>query len=130
MTYIKEQGGLLSDTSLQPVDIGSEIIDQHFRDVFNVAPAEGNSPVRLLSDKTNKAKCFPVLFPTGGPTFHDEREVRITLSRYLNAGILNADGRFAQYLSDLDQYEIKSLSKINVRNRKNLCVILFYSCVI
>lgn len=85
----------MSDTSLQPVDLGSEIIDQHFKDVLNVAPGEGNSPVRLLTDKTNEAKCFPVLYPTGAPTFHDERPERITLSRYLNARILNADGRFA-----------------------------------
>ncbi len=69
LTYIKEQSGLLSDTSLQPVDIGSEVIDQHFQDVLNLAPAEGNSPVSLLSDKSNEAKCFPVLYPTGGPTF-------------------------------------------------------------
>ncbi|XP_067306866.1 uncharacterized protein [Pseudorasbora parva] len=123
LTYIKEQSGLLSDTCLQPVDIGSEIIDQHFQDVLNVAPAEGNSPVKLLSDKTNEAKCFPVLFPTGGPTFHDEREEKITLSRYLNARILNADGRFArstdyifyaQYISELDQI----VSNISIALRK------------
>jgi len=53
LTYIKEQSGLLSDTCLQPVDLGSEVIDQHFQDVLNVAPAEGNSPVKLLSDKSN-----------------------------------------------------------------------------
>ncbi len=123
LTYIKEQSGLLSDTSLQPVDIGSEVIDQHFQDVLNLAPAEGNSPVSLLSDKSNEAKCFPVLYPTGGPTFHDRREVRITLSRYLNARILNADGRFArstdfifyaQYLSELDQV----VSNVSIALRK------------
>lgn len=38
ITYIKEQSGLLSDTSLQPVDLGSEIIDQYFHDVLSVAP--------------------------------------------------------------------------------------------
>ncbi|XP_073723480.1 LOW QUALITY PROTEIN: uncharacterized protein [Misgurnus anguillicaudatus] len=123
LTYIKEQCGLLSDTSLQPVDVGCEIIDQHFQDVLNVAPAEGKSPVKLLSDKTNEAKCFPVLFPTGGPTFHDDREVKITLSRYLNARILNADGRFAQntdfifyaqYLSELDQI----VSNVSIALRK------------
>nr|XP_055075157.1 uncharacterized protein LOC129454640 [Misgurnus anguillicaudatus] len=123
MTYIKEQSGLLSDTSLQPVDVGSEIIDQHFKDVLNVAPAEGKSPVKLLSDKTNEAKCFPVLYPTGGPTFHDDRKVKITLSRYLNARILNADGRFAQntdfifyaqYLSELNQI----VSNVSIALRK------------
>ncbi len=57
---------------------------------------DSNSPVRLLSDMSNFANCFPVLYPTGGPTFHDRRKVRITLSRYLNARILNADGCFAR----------------------------------
>lgn len=108
LTYIKEQSGLLSDTLLQPVDIGSEVTDQHFQDVLNLAPAKGNTPVRLLSDMSNEAKCFPILYPT----FHDKREVKITLSRYLNARILNADGRFArstdfifyaQYFSEFDQ---------------------------
>ncbi|XP_052441444.1 uncharacterized protein LOC127981121 [Carassius gibelio] len=123
ITYIKEQSGLLSDTSLQPVDIGSEIIDQHFQDVLNVAPAEGNSPIRLLSDKSNEAKCFPVLYPTGGPTFHDERPEKITLTRYLKARILNADGRFAQstdflfyaqYISEVDQI----ISNVSIALRK------------
>ncbi|XP_052412218.1 uncharacterized protein LOC127957635 [Carassius gibelio] len=123
ITYIKEQSGLLSDTSLQPVDIGSEIIDQHFQDVLNVAPAEGNSPIRLLSDKSNEAKCFPVLYPTGGPTFHDERQEKITLTRYLKARILNADGRFAQstdflfyaqYISEVDQI----ISNVSIALRK------------
>ncbi|XP_073688692.1 uncharacterized protein [Garra rufa] len=123
MIYIKDQSGLLSDTSLQPVDLGSEIIDQHFNDVLNVAPAEGNSPVRLLSDKSNEAKCFPVLYPTGGPTFHDERQEKITLSRYLNTRILNADGRFAQstdflfyaqYISEVDQV----VSNVSIALRK------------
>ncbi|XP_072232324.1 uncharacterized protein [Leuresthes tenuis] len=123
LTYIKDQGGLLSDTSLQPVNLGSEIIDQNFQDILSVAPAEGNSPVRLLSDKTNEAKCFPVLFPLGGPTFHDERESKITLSRYLNCRILNADGRFgrntdyifyAQYMSEV--YQV--ISGVSVAMRK------------
>ncbi|XP_041961680.1 uncharacterized protein LOC121719960 [Alosa sapidissima] len=123
VTYIKDQNGLLSDTSLQPVDLGSEIIDQNFQDILNVAPGEGNSPVRLLSDKTNEAKCFPVLYPSGGPTFHDERESKITLSRYLNTRILNADGRFAQntdfifyaqYISEVHQV----VSGVSVALRK------------
>ena len=80
LTYIKDQVGLLSDTSLQPVDLGTEIIDHNFQDILNMAPGEGNSPVKLLYDKTNEGKCFPVLFPSGGPTFHDERESRMTVT--------------------------------------------------
>ena len=123
LTYIKDQGGLLSDTSLQPVNLGTEIIDQNFQDILNMAPGEGNSPVKLLYDKTNEAKCFPVLFPSGGPTFHDNRESRITLSRYLNTRIMNADGRFArntdyifyaQYMSEVQQV----VSSVSVALRK------------
>lgn len=33
-TYIKEKSDLLSDTSLQAVDLGTAIIDQHFHDVL------------------------------------------------------------------------------------------------
>ncbi|XP_063048465.1 uncharacterized protein LOC134442065 [Engraulis encrasicolus] len=123
LTYIKHQSGLVSDTSLQPVDVGAEIVDQHFQDILNMAPAEGNSPVSLLSDETNEAKCFPVLYPSGGPTFHSERESKISLSRYLNTRILNADGRFArntdfifyaQYMSEVNQVQ----SSISVALRK------------
>ncbi|KAL1270842.1 hypothetical protein QQF64_029858 [Cirrhinus molitorella] len=49
LTYIKEQSGLLSDTSLQPVDIGSEVTDQHFQDVLNLAPAEAQ-PIGKVID--------------------------------------------------------------------------------
>ncbi len=123
LTYIKEQSGLLSDTSLQPVNIGSEVIDQHFQDVLNLAPAEGNSPIKLLSDRSNEAKCFPVLYPTGSPTFHYRREVRITLRILAFKYIDNADGRFAwstdfifyaQYLSELDQV----VSNVSITLRK------------
>ncbi|KAK0134798.1 OTU domain-containing protein 4 [Merluccius polli] len=126
LTYVKDQSGLLSDTSLQPVDLGSEIVDQNFQDILNVAPGEGNSPVRLLSDKTNEAKCFPVLYPLGGPTFHDERESKITLARYLNTRILNADGRFArntdfifyaQYISEV--YQVVSSVSVALRKGGN-----------
>ena len=54
-TYIKDLGGLFSDTSLQPVDIASEVLDQHFDSIMSIAPGEGNSPVRLLTDKANEA---------------------------------------------------------------------------
>ncbi|XP_060776102.1 uncharacterized protein LOC132885442 [Neoarius graeffei] len=123
LTYIKDQSGLVSDTSLQPVDVGSEIVDQHFQDILNMAPAEGNTPISLLSDKTNEAKSFPVLYPLGGPTFHSERESKISLSRYLNTRVLNADGRFArntdfifyaQYISEVQQVQ----SSIQIALRK------------
>lgn len=61
------------DTCLQPVYIAQEVLDQHFNSIISLAPAEGNNPVRILQDETNEGKCFPVLFPMGGLTFHDTR---------------------------------------------------------
>ncbi|XP_053178284.1 uncharacterized protein LOC128361756 [Scomber japonicus] len=119
----KQQHGMYLDTCMQPVDVAQEILDQHFDSVLSVAPAEGNSPVRLLTDVSNEAKCFPVLFPKGTGTFHDARQHRLTLSRYLNCRVLNADGRFgsnldyifyAQYLSEINQV----VSNVSIALRK------------
>ncbi|XP_073696195.1 uncharacterized protein [Garra rufa] len=119
----RQQHGLFMDTCLQPVDIAQEVLDQHFDGIMSVAPAEGNNPVRMLMDETNEAKCFPVLFPKGTGTFHDSRPEKLTLSRYLNNRILNADGRFAQnidyifygqYLSELNQV----ISNVSIALRK------------
>ncbi|XP_049319463.1 uncharacterized protein LOC125780983 [Astyanax mexicanus] len=118
----RQTHGMFMDTCLQPVDLGQEILDQ-YDNILNIAPAEGNNPIRLLSDKSNEAKSFPALFPMGGPTFHDFRNQRLTLSRYFNNRILNADSRFAnnneyifyaQYMSEVEQVS----SSISIAMRK------------
>ncbi|XP_072554803.1 uncharacterized protein [Paramormyrops kingsleyae] len=119
----RQQHGMYMDTCLQPVDIAQEVLDQHFDGIMSMAPAEGNNPVRLLTDESNEAKCFPVLFPKGTGTFHDRRKEKLTLCRYLNTRILNADGRFGknldyifygQYLSELQQV----VSNVSIAVRK------------
>ncbi|XP_002733238.1 uncharacterized protein LOC100378309, partial [Saccoglossus kowalevskii] len=119
----KEQQGMFIDTCLQPVDIAQDVFDQHCGNISCVAPAEGNSPVKMLMDESNEAKSFPVLYPTGSPTFHDKRDEKITLSRYLNTRLMNADGRFArntdfifyaQYLSEVQQV----VSNVSIALRK------------
>ncbi|XP_024120095.2 uncharacterized protein LOC112141236 [Oryzias melastigma] len=87
---------MFQDSALFPVDIGQEVLDQYFEDILNLAPAEGNNPVRLLSNRENEAKCFPVIFPDGKNVFHEIRKYKLSLSRYFNNRILHADGRFAQ----------------------------------
>lgn len=115
--------GMLMDTCLQPLDIGQEILDQHFEDILCVAPGEGNSPVKTLMDETTEAKTFPVLYPEGSPTFSDKREETITLAKYLHIRLMNADNRFAkdthfifyaQYLSELQQV----ISNVSIALRK------------
>ncbi|XP_071153640.1 uncharacterized protein [Mytilus edulis] len=117
--------GLPSDTCLQPVDLGQEILDQHFEDIFCVAPGEGNTPVSMLQEHGNEAMSFPVQFPEGSFGSYDaKRLVPLTRSRYFHARLFNADTRFsgdtsyifyAQYLSELEQV----ISKVSIALRKS-----------
>lgn len=100
------------DSCLQPVDIAQEVLDHYFDDVFNIAPAEGNNPIRMLQEPGNEAKTFPWHFPSGKFSFDETREKRLTLARYFNNRLMNADDRFAkdtnyiffsQYMSELNQ---------------------------
>lgn len=61
----QQQNGIQYDTCLQPVDIGQEVLDHYFDDIYNIAPAEGKNPVRMLQEDGNEAKSFPHLFPNG-----------------------------------------------------------------
>lgn len=112
-----------------PVDIGQEALDHYFDDILNLASAEGNNPVKLLSDLANEAKCFPVLFPLGCNTYHESRDNRLTLSWYFNNRILHADGRFAQnveyiffaqYMSEIEQ--VVTNVSIALRKGKGGCM--------
>ncbi|XP_061883615.1 uncharacterized protein LOC133634970 [Entelurus aequoreus] len=123
LLHDRQQHCMFQDTCLMPVDIGQEALVHYFKDVVCLAPAEGNSPVRMLSDKFNEAMCFPALFPNSRNTFHADRAHRITLLRYFNNRVMHADGRFArnveyiffcQYMSELDQV----ISSISVAMRK------------
>lgn len=117
--------GLPSDTCLQPVDIGQEVLDQHFDDIFCVAPGEGSTPVSMLQEEGNEAMSFPVQFPEGTLGSYDsKRQARLTRTRYLHARLLSADTRFscdlsyifyAQYLSELEQV----MSKVSIALRKS-----------
>ncbi|XP_062571568.1 uncharacterized protein LOC134233602 [Saccostrea cucullata] len=110
------------DTCLQPVDIAQEVLDHYFDDIYNIAPGEGKNQVRMLQDPGNEAKAFPCHFPSGKFTWNEERGTRITLSRYFNNRLMNADDRFAkdsnyiffsQFMSELNQVIEKT--QISVR---------------
>ncbi|XP_062609123.1 uncharacterized protein LOC134270887 [Saccostrea cucullata] len=110
------------DTCLQPIDVVQEVLDHYFDDVFNLAPGEGKNPVRMLQDEGNEAKTFPYLFPTGENSWNENRDIKITLSRYFHNRLMNADNRYAkdsnyvffcQYMSELNQVIEKT--QISVR---------------
>ncbi|XP_065942484.1 uncharacterized protein [Magallana gigas] len=111
------------DTCLQPVDLGQEVLDQYFDQIFCFAPCEKNNPVSILTEKGIDTKCFPCHFPTGENIFDDERDVRLTLSRYLLNKLMNVDPRYAndtdfiffsQYLTELQQV----VSNVSIALRK------------
>ncbi|XP_062414175.1 uncharacterized protein LOC119206796 [Pungitius pungitius] len=123
LLHDRQQHCMFQDTCLMPVDIGQEVLDQYFDSTLNLAPAEGSTPVKLLTDISNEAKSFPVLFPQGSNTFHDYRQQKLTLARYLNLRLLNADNRFgnsveyifySQYVSEVQQV----ISSVSIALRK------------
>ncbi|XP_062614203.1 uncharacterized protein LOC134275940 [Saccostrea cucullata] len=120
-----DQQQIATDTCLQPVDIAQEVLDHYFDEIYDIAPGEGNNPVRMLQEEGNEAKTFPYLFPSGRFSWNDNRETRITLSRYFNNRLMNTDGRFAkdssyiffsQFLSDLNQV----IEKTQISIRKSV----------
>ncbi|XP_062580569.1 uncharacterized protein LOC134242498 [Saccostrea cucullata] len=113
------------DTCLQPVDVAQEVLDHYFDDVYNIAPGEGKNPVRMLQEPGNEAKAFPYHFPSGRFSWSEERSQKLTLSRYFNNRLMNADNRFAkdtnyiffsQYMSELNQV----IEKTQISLRKSL----------
>ncbi|XP_062609537.1 uncharacterized protein LOC134271330 [Saccostrea cucullata] len=120
-----DQLHIVSDTCLQPVDIGQEVLDHYFDDIYDIAPGEGNNPIRMLQEDGNEAKTFPYLFPSGRFSWNDDRETRLTLSRYYNNRLMNTDDRFArdnnyiffsQFMSDLNQV----IEKTQISIRKSV----------
>ncbi|XP_071476043.1 uncharacterized protein [Diadema antillarum] len=116
--------GIQLDTCLQKVDMRQEVLDQFFDDIICCAPCEKNSPVSLLMDKSNEAKCFPALFPTGQPTFHDTRFINVTLGRYLHNRLMHVDNRFAKNTEYIFYaqciYELQQiLSNVSIALRKS-----------
>ena len=112
-------------------DVGQEVLDHYFDDIYSLAPAEGMNPVRLLQEHGNEAKSFPILFPSGRNTFDEKRSLQLSLCRYFNTRLMNADNRFArdtnyifysQYLSELKQVIDKtqiSLRKSSTSTKDN-----------
>ncbi|XP_078315563.1 uncharacterized protein LOC144619975 [Crassostrea virginica] len=131
-----DQLQVATDTCLQPVDIAQEVLDHYFDDVYNIAPGEGNNPVRMLQETGNEAKAFPHLFPKGRFSWSDVRDKRITLSRYFNNRLMNTDDRFAkdssyiffsQFMSDLNQVIEKTQISIRKSNIDGMMLLQRFS---
>ncbi|VDI42380.1 Hypothetical predicted protein [Mytilus galloprovincialis] len=124
VSYIDDRlRGVQLDTCLQPADIGQEALDLCFDQVFNIAPAENNSPLSVLQESGIEAKTFPVHFPTGKNTFDEIRDEKLTIGRYFNLRLMSVENRFArdtsyiffsQYLTELNSV----ISNVQISLRK------------
>jgi len=82
--------------------------------VFSIAPGEGKTPLRIISDTNCEQLSFPKFFPKGGFGFNTKRKTNLTLRQYFNARLLSKDTRFsesteylffAQYLVEAQQIQ-------------------------
>ena len=68
--------------------------------IFSLAPGEGNRPIPLLTDTFFEELANPEKFPHGKGGYTDtedaQRHTRLTLKKYINACLLDQDGRFAK----------------------------------
>ena len=65
--------------------------------IFSIAPEEGSKPIPLLTDKLFEELSNPDKFPTGKGGYADtKRGTTLTLRKYVNARLLDQDGRFAR----------------------------------
>ena len=65
--------------------------------IFSIAPGEGSKPIPLLTDKLFEELANPEKFPSGKGGYADtQRHTRLTLGKYVNAHLLDQDGRFAK----------------------------------
>jgi len=88
--------GLGHDSCLQPIDLEGDVLADLENHIFSVAPAEGNKPISMFTDAMGEAKSFPSLFPSGINTYDEDREKRLTRSKYMDVRLMSADRRFTQ----------------------------------
>ena len=85
--------GLPHNTCIQ-----QEIFTDH-RKTYSLAPGEGNRPIPLLTDGNFEELANPEKFPKGTGGFNNPATARTTplsLKQYINARLLDVDGRFAK----------------------------------
>ena len=73
-----------------------EDIDTSADNVFSVAPGEGQKPIAILTDEHFEEMCYPNKYPCGNFGLMANREKKLTVRKYFNQRLLDADGRFAK----------------------------------
>ena len=87
-----------------------EEVDASADNVFSVAPSEGQKPIPILTDEHFEEMCNPTKYPCGSFGLIANREKKLTVRKYFNQRLLDADGRFAKDVEYLltAQYAVES----------------------
>ena len=72
-----------------------------FGETVSIAPAEGHKQLPVMTDEDFEAMVNPDKFCFGNGTFSAERPMKLTWRKYLNARLLDVDGRFVRDLEYL-----------------------------
>ena len=97
--------GLPYDSCMQREDL-----EMTAENVFSVAPGEGHKPIGILTDEHFEEMCNPTKYPGGKFGLMSKREIKLTVCKYFNQRLLDADGRFAKDIEYLltAQYAVES----------------------
>ena len=97
--------GLPYDSFMQREDL-----EMTADNVFSVAPGEGHKPIGILTDEHFEEMCNPTKYPGGRFGLRSKREIKLTVRKYFNQRLLDADGRFAKDIEYLltAQYGVES----------------------
>ena len=80
------------------------------KSVISIAPGEGQKPIAILTDDYFEEMGNPTKYPYGNFGLKANRQKRLTVRKYFNQRLLNADGRFAKDVEYLlmAQYAVES----------------------
>ena len=88
--------GPILDTFLMPVNMVQEALPLCPDSILSIAPCEKNKPTNLFANKACEALAFPNHFPDGRNTLTEERQLKLSPSKYFQARLMNVDNRFAK----------------------------------
>jgi hypothetical protein len=103
--------GLPYNTCLQP----DYALLESENSILCLAPGQDQKPKSLFTDKQSEVLSFPKIFPMGRYGLDEKRTVKLSVKRYFNQRLLNADARCAtdtEYLF-FAQYYTEAMEIIN-----------------
>ena len=124
-----ELRGLTYETCLQREDI-----DEGADDTLSVAPGGGKTPMSITKDEFFEEMFNPTKYPSGEGGLKTPRDTKLTVRKYFNQRLLDADGRFgkdveylftAQYMvEDKQVHDAENIAMRQAQGRRHIGAVL------